>query len=68
MDITKDLKPCPFCGSKDLRPVFEGQYDHCIECRCCGAMGPDPHDQRDKSKVITWDSRPIEDELMAEIR
>ncbi len=67
MSGTKDLKPCPFCGSKDLHPVFD-HTDLCIECRWCGAIGPDPHDQRDQSKVITWDSRPIEDDLRAEIR
>lgn len=31
-----ELKPCPFCGSRDLSN--DGHYVHCEDC---GATGPD---------------------------
>lgn len=41
MSETK-LKPCPFCGSDDLRLVTEqGEYVAYIECRYCEARGPE---------------------------
>lgn len=37
-----DLKPCPFCGSKD--PIIDEKpskiYRYFVLCRFCGARGP----------------------------
>ncbi len=40
MKNNKSLKPCPFCGSDNLRYSFYS-YQGVIECRHCGAVGPD---------------------------
>lgn len=42
------LKPCPFCGSKDL------DVTQWIECNGCGAFGPKPDDYGDLS---AWNER-----------
>ena len=36
------LKPCPFCGNPPaigIKPNFEGQMWHSVQCRC-GVRGP----------------------------
>ncbi len=66
VDITKDLKPCPFCGSKNLRVVPIGKVSG-IECNRCRAVGPYPEHQASDGFVYTWDTRPIEAALEAEI-
>ncbi len=37
---TADLKPCPFCGSEDLYPDFEGEVFDVVQCRACKTQGP----------------------------
>lgn len=54
------LHPCPFCGGKSLVvPPRRKQ----ILCEGCGAEGPEING--DKSK--TWETRPLEDALHAEL-
>jgi len=57
-----ELKPCPFCGSEDLRESknpfindqkilsFETIY---ISCKTCGSQGP----IKDFSELKTWNDR-----------
>ena len=37
-----ELKPCPFCGGKDLEvyasDYFEGYFVNCIDCNAHGAI------------------------------
>lgn len=53
----RELKPCPFCGSEDVRfpeSIGEPPYN---ACRLCGSM----------ALIAKWNSRPIEDALRAEV-
>lgn len=40
--MSKNLKPCPFCGSKNVVvcPDPADQRDHMVMCNDCGACGP----------------------------
>ena len=43
MNVHTELKPCPFCGYKnlDLSIKTKGDYYHCvIYCKSCRAYGP----------------------------
>ena len=48
-----ELKPCPFCGSMNIRkPIGEDGW----MCKTCGSKG-----------FVDWNTRPIEDALEARI-
>jgi Lar family restriction alleviation protein len=33
-----ELKPCPFCGSEEVRMRFDSVFEsYCVTCRNCGA-------------------------------
>lgn len=39
--MSEELKPCPFCGSKNTSlEMFDSYGDECSGCLDCGAMGP----------------------------
>lgn len=49
------LKPCPFCGSKDVG--YEYEHDDYISCRVCNCYGPDFNSVKwnDRSTIInSW--------------
>ena len=51
-------KLCPFCGSKKLKCIkYEGDLSVYIRCENCQA----------DNELNTWNTRPIEDKLIAEI-
>lgn len=57
--MTNELKPCPFCGSSPLvLPGHTGDLARCSNVGCA-ARGIVP--------IEVWNTRPIEDELRAEI-
>ena len=33
-----ELKPCPFCGSKDIVFGYEEDGSYCIRCNDCGVQ------------------------------
>ena len=39
--MSVDLKPCPFCGSRDVRMT---RFEY-VECAGCRTYGPDNDDQ-----------------------
>ena len=43
--MREKLKPCPFCGSNDVRITFrrgeEGWFGQCQDCFSCGAWSED---------------------------
>lgn len=49
-----ELKPCPFCGSDDLRYMFYGGST-VIHCAGCGIDGPVGAD--DDEAVEKWNCR-----------
>lgn len=58
------LKACPFCDSKSLRPDPHGYM--VIVCNDCGAQGPSgliPTELR----AARWNNRPREEELERQI-
>jgi Lar family restriction alleviation protein len=63
--MSKDLKPCPFCGGEDteIAPGLKGDwYIGCLTCnyqiRC--------EDCTEEDTVRYWNTRPAEDALKAE--
>ena len=66
--MSKELRPCPFCGEKvtlDYR-VMPNRKHWFITCDCCGMMYQDTLSQR-KYVKDGWNTRPIEDNLIARI-
>ncbi len=67
-----ELKACPFCGSEAARIELDGGFAW-GECMKCGATSKvvlfitDTNDVRIAAAVKYWNTRPIEDELRAEI-
>ena len=55
----KDAKPCPFCGSRDLRLEDIGGESYLfVECKRCKADGPhDNDDEREDRAVTRWNKR-----------
>lgn len=59
-----DLKPCPFCGGQaSYRPMNDKYYR--VYCALCGAS-QNTHETKDE-EVESWNARPIEDALRAEV-
>lgn len=56
------LKPCPFCGSKDVRVdeyyyVSDGSTGYCVTCYKCGIGTPE---RESRKKVIrAWNRRTV---------
>lgn len=50
-----DLKPCPFCGSKDVGEINTNRSPR-IHCYRCGADGPIIPYAED-TKFWTWNTR-----------
>lgn len=56
--MSEDLKPCPFCGSKNIRfKDTRGWLETCGECEDCGALGPDGDIDDVSSAVAAWNTR-----------
>lgn len=54
--MTQELKPCPFCGGTDVS-VCDSTTTRTAKCRSCVVY----------IAIEKWNSRPIEDALLAEI-
>lgn len=65
----QELKPCPFCGSKNIKTDDDGQWNW-IVCKACGAKsgfgrddeGPD-FDQWNKRPDLAEDSRKLKQQI-----
>lgn len=59
--MTDELKPCPFCSSKDVGVYYNTQSDHMydwdfhVECYPCGACGE--HDANREEAIAAWNRR-----------
>lgn len=49
-----DLKPCPFCGSNNLKPAYHSPYVICGDCK---ALGPGSSDITYDEAVEAWNTR-----------
>lgn len=57
--MEEELKPCPFCGSKDLKiSVYnnKGGTVYQVYCYRCGANGPDYGDNKQWA-INAWNKR-----------
>lgn len=52
-----ELKPCPFCGSKNIHVYAKNSdgYWYMVECSSCGSRSASHHDK--KSAIETWNKR-----------
>lgn len=62
MSATDELKPCPFCGSKELLAGFHSPF---IECGNCHAFGPGNADLTHDEAVELWNTRTPEQAIAA---
>jgi len=53
--LTIMLKSCPFCGSRDVAPLYRAYQETMINCRDCYARGPD-RSNLDKA-IEAWNDR-----------
>ena len=51
-----ELKPCPFCGSKNVDVTKIGPEDWWLQCRGCGATGPIGESEEETIKL--WNRCP----------
>jgi len=55
--MKEDLKPCPFCGNRDLTASFT-PYDLWIECVVCDViMHGNSFKEKPKDLVERWNKR-----------
>jgi hypothetical protein len=71
--MSDELKPCPFCGGTDIENEIDGVWVF-TNCATCGGssfpidLTKDASNQlREKAGRDTWNTRPIEDRLTAEL-
>ena len=50
-----DLKPCPFCGSKNVSDNYDSGY-FWVECKDCKVNGPESYEDYDKCLEL-WNRR-----------
>lgn len=52
--MSADMKPCPFCGSKNVSVIYEGSGDYSALCHngCCG-----PFARSEIEAVVAWNRR-----------
>lgn len=58
-----ELKPCPFCGSKNIKLLEYGNWKNFYcECEDCRAIVPDPSitDYTEEEAIEAWNTRHIE--------
>lgn len=53
-------KQCPFCGSHDcaVNHIQASDFESfAVECRSCGARGPQSYEQKDEDALKAWNQR-----------
>ena len=60
--MSTQVKPCPFCGSRNLEPMdtgwsMLGDYGETILCLTCEACGPWKRDEREA--WAAWNERTV---------
>lgn len=54
-NVSKELKPCPFCGTTPEHVVSNGCENMFVECHQCGTSGPVEADEN--SAITAWNTR-----------
>lgn len=62
LTLTSELKPCPFCGSYNLRNW--GSY---VRCEDCLADGPFMQPGSDDDAAAAWNKRNIDPEVLLDV-
>ena len=57
-----EIKPCPFCGSKDL--YVRDNSGHYVACKNCDAYGP--YGKDDEEAIKRWNSAPRKEDVEME--
>ena len=64
MNDSIKLKPCPFCGSTNVKIVGNHTNDDCgwyysyyVFCRDCGARGAEKRDEEKPLAIRAWNRR-----------
>lgn len=57
--MTKELKPCPFCGGGEV-DIFEGSIKSWVRCKC-GACGVQK--ESNSLAIKAWNTRPAAESL-----
>ena len=68
--MSNELKPCPFCGGKDLeKEVIDGIEGmiYRVSCPHCANTMPMTVDTSMEEAIRIWNTRPAEDALKAEL-
>ena len=52
-----ELKPCPFCGCKDVLRWHVGHYDKPWIVECVGCLADGPHADTEKEAIELWNRR-----------
>ena len=64
--MSNELKPCPFCGGKDLKKEvidgIEGMI-YRVSCPHCANTMPMTVDTSMEEAIRIWNTRPVEDEM-----
>ena len=60
--IMVGIKACPFCGSKNIKPMIASIEDiggdsYCMECCNCGAEGPWLKNKTEAQAIEKWNRR-----------
>lgn len=64
--MKEELKPCPFCGGKDLeKEVIDGIEGmiYRVSCHLCANTMPMTVDTSMEEAIRIWNTRPVEDEM-----
>ena len=54
-ELTEELKPCPFCGSKDVSTMIMPGSNWVVACYSCGCRTSEYYDCREAESV--WNRR-----------
>ena len=63
--MSKEIKPCPFCGSEDVE-VFPNYGRYFAACCDCGSEGPNK--ERKEEAIRKWNQRPYDFDMPAIVK
>lgn len=61
--MNEELKPCPFCGGRDVYVSDAGFNHFAVRCRNKGCEGQGKRDYEKTSAILAWNTREVSDKL-----